>query len=54
MRKRLILLPVLACLLLGGCGWMGGSYLSITPHQEQNYGVQSKDRTASNYLQLHS
>ena len=52
MRKRLILLPVLACLLLGGCGWMGGSYLSITPHQEQNYGVQSKDRTASNYLQL--
>ena len=52
MRKRLIPLLVLLCLLLGGCDWMSGSYLSITPHQEQNYGVQSKDRTASNYLQL--
>lgn len=52
MRKRLIPLMVLVCLLLGGCEWMGGSYLSVTPHQEQSSGTQTKDRAASNYLQL--
>lgn len=52
MRKRLIPLLALVCLLLSGCDWMGGSYLSITPHQEQNAVVQTKDRAATNYLQL--
>lgn len=52
MRKRLIPLLALVCLLLGGCDWMDGSYLSVTPHQEQSTVVQTKDRTASNYLQL--
>lgn len=52
MRKSLIPLVMLVCLLLGGCNWMGGSYLSVTPHKEQNSGTQSKDRSASNYLEL--
>jgi hypothetical protein len=52
MKKSILLPVVLVCLLLCGCSWMDGSYLSITPHQEQSSGVQSKDRTASNYLQL--
>ncbi len=52
MKKRLILLILASCLLLGGCGWMDGSYLSVTPHQEQSIGTQSKDVAASNYLQL--
>ena len=52
MKKRLIPLLVLVCLLLSGCDWMDGSYLSVTPHQEQNAVVQTKDRTATNYLQL--
>lgn len=52
MRKRLIPLLALVCLLLCGCDWMGGSYLSVTPHKEQNTGTQSKDRSASNYLEL--
>jgi len=50
-RYRIILICVL-CLCFSGCGWMDGSYLSIRPHQEQNAGVQIKDRAASNYLQL--
>lgn len=52
MKKRILVLAAWVCLLLCGCSWMDGSYLSITPHQEQNTGIQSKDRTASNYLQL--
>lgn len=52
MKRRIIVLTGLLCLLLCGCSWMEGSYLSITPHQEQNSGIQSKDRTASNYLEL--
>lgn len=52
MKGRLIVLAVVFSILLGGCSWMDGSYLSVTPHQEQNVGIQVKDRTASNYLQL--
>lgn len=52
MKKRILLLAALLCLLLCACGWMDGSYLSITPHREQNSGTQSKDKTASNYLEL--
>lgn len=52
MKKRIILLAVVVCLLLCGCSWMDGSYLSITPHQEQSSGTQTKDATAANYLQL--
>lgn len=52
MKMKTALLAVLACLLLAGCSWMDGSYLSITPHREQNAGGQSKDRAATNYLEL--
>ena len=52
MKRHLIALICLLSLCLSGCSWMDGSYLSITPHLEQNMGVQTKDRTASNYLQL--
>lgn len=54
MRKRLVILAAAACLLLSGCNWMDGSYLSITPHQGKNSGMQTRDREASNYLQLRS
>ena len=33
MRGRALPALVLALLLLGGCGWMDGSYVSVTPHQ---------------------
>jgi len=52
MKHRLIILAVILSLLLCGCSWMDGSYLSITPHQGQNSGIQTRDRTASNYLEL--
>ena len=52
MKNRLILLAALACLLLCGCSWLDGSYLSVKPHQGQNSAAQSKDRSASNYVEL--
>lgn len=52
MKGRLMVLAVLLSLLLCGCSWMDGSYLSVTPHQEQNTSIQVKERTASNYLEL--
>ncbi|MBR4290839.1 MAG: transglutaminase domain-containing protein [Oscillospiraceae bacterium] len=52
MKRHFVVLAGVLCLLLCGCTWMDGSYLSITPHQEQSSGVQAKDRTASNYIQL--
>lgn len=52
MKRRLIMLLCALMLLLSGCSWMDGSYLSVTPHLKQNTGMQLKDRTASNYLQL--
>ena len=52
MRKDLVALVATVCVLLCGCSWMDGSYLAITPHQEQIYGPQTKDITASNYLEL--
>lgn len=52
MKRRIIFLAGVLSLLLCGCSWMDGSYLSIMPHQEQSSGIQTKDREASNYLQL--
>lgn len=52
MKKRLILLAILACLSLCGCSWLDGSYLSVKPHQGQNSTAQSKDKSAANYAQL--
>ena len=51
MKKCLILLAAI-CLLLSGCGWMDGNYLSVTPHRIQNTVSQSEEISASNYLQL--
>lgn len=52
MKRYRIILICLAALLLGGCSWMDGSYLSVKPHMGQNVSTQAKVRTASNYLQL--
>ena len=52
MKTRILLLAVLVCLLFGGCGWMDGSYLSITPHRDPGISTQTNDRVAVNYLQL--
>lgn len=51
--KRACLLPILAlCLLLSGCGWLDGSYVSIKPHQEQRQDSRSEVLTATSYRDL--
>ena len=52
MRKRVLVLAILCSLLLCGCNWMGGNYLSVTPHQAHGVTIQTKDRIATNYLEL--
>lgn len=52
MKRYKIILICMAALLLGGCSWMDGSYLSVKPHMGQTVSTQTKVRTASNYLQL--
>lgn len=50
--RRLIMIVMAVCLLLGGCAWMEGSYYSVTPHQQQLAGTQSGSLSASSYLEL--
>lgn len=51
--KRRFLLPTLAlCLLLAGCSWLDGSYVSIKAHQEQRQENKTEALVASNYRDL--
>ena len=34
MRKKWTALLLAAVMLLSGCSWMDGEYVSVTPHQE--------------------
>jgi len=38
--------------MLSGCGWLDGSYVSVTPHKQQSVNIESQEREAANYLQL--
>lgn len=50
--KRHILIPLALCLLLCGCSWMDGSYVSVRDHQRQTSGVHSGNISAANYTEL--
>lgn len=50
-QKRIALMLALA-LMLSGCSWLDGEYLSVTPHHAQLTGSQSGSLSASNYHQL--
>ena len=51
--KRVLVMCLAACLLLAGCAnWMDGSYISITPHQQQSGQPQMGSLQAENYQQL--
>lgn len=50
--KRLSILILAVCLLLTGCGWLDGSYYSVTPHRQHGSTGESEIVTAGNYLQL--
>lgn len=52
MKHRIAALLAAVCLVLSGCNWMDGSYVSVMPHQEQMSGSLSGTVSASNYLQL--
>lgn len=53
--KRTALTVLLAlCLMLTGCGWMDGAYVSVTPHREQDTLSNKKTVSASNYGELRS
>lgn len=52
--KRTAFLPLLLalCLLLTGCSWLDGSYVSVKAHQEQHQESKVQSLTASSYREL--
>lgn len=50
--KRFACLVLIICLFLTGCGWLNGSYVSVTPHQQSSSGSNDQVIEAKNYLQL--
>lgn len=52
MKIGILALLTAVSLLLSGCVWPDGSYVSVTPHQEQTAVVRAENLTVSNYEQL--
>ena len=52
MKKRLLAMLLAVCLLLSGCGFLDGSYVSVTPHREQKQTQQLDAVTVSDYGEL--
>lgn len=52
MKRRLLCLAAVICLLLSGCNWMDGHYESVTPHRSHGYTNADAEFSASNYVQL--
>lgn len=51
-KKNLFFLILSIGFLLGGCGWMNQSYVSMEPHREQRQTQQTDVIVASDYLEL--
>ena len=47
MKRCLLSILAALCLVLSGCSWMDGHYVSVTPHQEHLSANQSGDAAAS-------
>ena len=55
MGRRVLALAAAAALLLSGCGWMDGSYVSVSPHQVgAAQTVEGDARSVSSYMELRS
>ena len=52
MKGRLLPLILALCLLLGGCGWLNGSFVSVTPHEAPRQVSHSGTITAANYKEF--
>ena len=50
--KRIMLIILMVCLLLSGCGWMDGSHVTVTDHREQSPGAQNSAYPASDEEEL--
>lgn len=50
--RRLIYCILALSLLLTGCGWLDGSYSSVTPHQQHSDEKENLPQSVENYLQL--
>lgn len=52
MKHRLLPLLLAMSLLLGGCGWLNGSFVSVTPHEAPKQVSHSGTITAANYKEF--
>lgn len=52
MKRNILLLALIVSLMLTGCSWPDGSYVSVTLHREQRQNAQIDVIAASNYLEL--
>ena len=52
MKRKILILALCLCLCLTGCGWLDGSYVSVTAHQEQHQQNASQALVASGYQDL--
>lgn len=52
MKRRILPLLLAVMMLLTGCNWFDGSYVSVTPYQQQSEYGQSEAISARNYYQL--
>ena len=50
--KRVMAAVLLISIVFSGCGFTRGSYVSVTPHQEQKQAVYPSAIAASNYLDM--
>ena len=52
MKRKMVCLFVLAGLLLTGCSWLDGNYVSVAPHREQEQSQQTGVISAATYPEL--
>lgn len=52
MKHKLLPLLLAMSLLLGGCGWLNGSFVSVTPHEAPKQVSHSGTVTAANYKEF--
>ena len=53
MKRKFLSVLLFLSLTVTGCGWPGGSYVSVEPHQSQQKNVQPEAISASNYGELY-
>lgn len=52
MKRKILILALMLCLVLAGCGWMDRSYSSVIPHQQPSQSQSVGGLRASDYPQL--